>query len=520
MSPTSPGSPRILRAGALVATYEQGSVRNIHCGSREVLRRIYFAVRDQDWNTVPAKITREEILASENGFDIRLSVEHSAQGIDFRWSGVISGTAERGIRFSVEGEAKCEFLRNRIGLCILHPLEFCAGEACQVEHTDGTLEPSRFPDPVSPHQPFLNVRAISHQPYHGVFLEVRMTGDVFETEDQRNWSDGSFKTYSTPLALPYPALVHSGDRVNQQVEVTIGGNLPLTAAAPRDCVEITLDRENPKPVGAVGTVWDRFAKPDSFAHLRVDVDFSDDSWADTLYAAADCKTPLEIAAFPSDVSRDLAALQSVTQRLRPNIARLMIFPKDDTPSQPDAFTTARELFKGVPIGGGSHTHFAELNRKRDRVESVDFVTWPINPRVHAVDDHTMIENLQGQSPAVSTARGFSGHRPLSISPVLVPEFPASSGWIATSLKHLLTAGISSVTYQTGDSILTQICEFRAAAVIPSRSSNPLIADALVLRNSVGEMAWIANFRAEPQTVRIGDQALTLDAYDVRRIEVG
>jgi hypothetical protein len=68
--------------------------------------------------------------------------------------------------------------------------------------------------------------------------------------------------------------------------------------------------------------------------------------------------------------------------------------------------------------------------------------------------------------------------------------------------------------------LTQICEFRAAAVIPSRSSNPLIADALVLRNSVGEMAWIANFRPEPQTVRIGDQALTLDAYDVRRIEVG
>ncbi len=94
-----------------------------------MLRRIYFAVRDQDWNTVPAKIIHEEIVAGENGFNIHLSVEHSAESIDFRWSGVISGTAEHGIRFSVEGEVKSEFLRNRIGLCILHPLEFCVGQS-------------------------------------------------------------------------------------------------------------------------------------------------------------------------------------------------------------------------------------------------------------------------------------------------------------------------------------------------------------------------------------------------------
>ncbi len=384
---------------------------------------------------------------------------------------------------------------------------------------DGIVEPGRFPESVSPHQPFLNVRAISHQPYPGVSLEVRMTGDAFETEDQRNWSDGSFKTYSTPLARPYPVLVHPGDRVKQQVEVTVRGNPPARNATPRDCIEITLDRENPKPVGAVGAVWNHSAKSDSLAHLRVDIDFSDDTWADTLHAAADCERPLEIAAFLSDASRDLAALQSATRRLRLNIARMMIFIKENTSSQPDAFAMARELFKGVPIGGGSHTNFAELNRNRDRVEPLDFVAWPINPRVHAADDRTMIENLEGQSPAISTARGFSGDRPLSISPVLVPKFPASSGWIAGSLKHLLTAGISSVTYQTTDPILTDICEFRAAGVIPSRSSSPLIADALVLRNSAGETAWIANFSPESQTVRIADRTLTLGAYEVRRIEL-
>ena len=38
-------------------------------------------------------------------------------------------------------------------------------------------------------------------------------GDVFEIEDQRNWTDGSFKTYSTPLSLPFPVPVEAWTRM-------------------------------------------------------------------------------------------------------------------------------------------------------------------------------------------------------------------------------------------------------------------------------------------------------------------
>ena len=40
-----------------------------------------------------------------------------------------------------------------------------------------------------------------------------MEGETFETEDQRNWSDASFKTYGTPLHLPFPVEVEEGTRV-------------------------------------------------------------------------------------------------------------------------------------------------------------------------------------------------------------------------------------------------------------------------------------------------------------------
>ena len=39
---------------------------------------------------------------------------------------------------------------------------------------------------------------------------VRFHGEVFESEDQRNWGDYSFKTYSTPQARPKPVAVAPG----------------------------------------------------------------------------------------------------------------------------------------------------------------------------------------------------------------------------------------------------------------------------------------------------------------------
>ena len=58
---------------------------------------------------------------------------------------------------------------------------------------------------MSPHQPFLDIRAIRHEIAPGRALEVRFEGEWFEMEDQRNWSDASFKTYSTPLSRALPA---------------------------------------------------------------------------------------------------------------------------------------------------------------------------------------------------------------------------------------------------------------------------------------------------------------------------
>jgi hypothetical protein len=50
-------------------------------------------------------------------------------------------------------------------------------------------------------------------------VALRFAGDVFEMEDQRNWTDASFKTYGRPLARAFPYRIGPGERVRQSVTI-------------------------------------------------------------------------------------------------------------------------------------------------------------------------------------------------------------------------------------------------------------------------------------------------------------
>ena len=57
----------------------------------------------------------------------------------------------------------------------------------------------------------------------GQVLEADLEGDLFELEDQRNWTDGSFKTYPTPLARSKTRRMRAGEHVRQRVVLRLKG---------------------------------------------------------------------------------------------------------------------------------------------------------------------------------------------------------------------------------------------------------------------------------------------------------
>src|SRR5260370_591449 len=211
---------RILRAGPLSAELEAGNFRHIRYHGREMIRAISFIVRDKNWGTYAPQISQFDFQESSNSF--RVSYEASVEG-EFRYSAVITGDANGSLSFSGKGNAISDFLTNRTGFVVLHPIEGVAGAACKVEHVDWSLEETKFPLLIDPVQPMRALRAITHEFLPGLKVTCRMEGDTFEMEDQRNWTDASYKTYVRPLALPWPYTIAKGEVVDQKVTLTVSG---------------------------------------------------------------------------------------------------------------------------------------------------------------------------------------------------------------------------------------------------------------------------------------------------------
>ena len=73
---------------------------------------------------------------------------------------------------------------------------------------------------------------------------------MFEMEDQRNWSDASYKTYSRPLSLPFPYPIAAGERVRQSVWIGVKEAAP--AVEPSDADLVRLEVGGPVPEIVLG----------------------------------------------------------------------------------------------------------------------------------------------------------------------------------------------------------------------------------------------------------------------------
>jgi hypothetical protein len=183
-----------LKAGALSVIYENGNIRYISVGNCELIRMIYSAVRDREWLTIKPEISDEIIEAYEDSFKITYNCRYQSDEIDFLAIYSIEGFADNTLVFSFEGEALNTFEKSRIGFCVLHPAEYFAGKQCIIAHSDGTGETLTFPVYICPDQPFLDISSMKWK-YNDIVSSLFFSGDIFETEDQRNWTDDSYKTY-------------------------------------------------------------------------------------------------------------------------------------------------------------------------------------------------------------------------------------------------------------------------------------------------------------------------------------
>ncbi len=542
-----------LRAGNLVAVFdpETAALRYLRLGKTEVLRGIYAAVRDKNWGTVPFELKNLSLKQQEDSFILDFDSVHLQNDIHFVWHGCITGKPDGTVSFHFNGEAKSSFRRNRIGFCVLHPMD-AAGAACTIEHTDGRHSKGNFPLTISAQQPFLNIRSISHELANGLRAKVTLKGDTFEMEDQRNWTDASFKTYCTPLDDPFPVLVKKGEKLTQTITVETRGNAKADKENEATLnFSLTGQSTSLPDIGLGGTqraldfVELYRLKQLKVAHLRVDLNLQQEY---TLYLeqkiseATELACKLELAIHLS--ANTAAELQALKQRLHHRnvpIVRILIFHHDEKSTSKQTLELARSYLEDYVLVGGSNAFFTELNRERPDPNALDLVTYSLNPQVHAFDDASLVETLPAQAVTVASAETFCGAKPIILSPITFkmrfnPNATDDSSlnveqqidkrqhslfgaaWTLGSLKYLLQTNVVSLTYfETAgklglmpDSktvyplyhVFADLAEYHQAEVMLSCSSHPLLIEGLCLRQGNKHRYMFTNFTTEIQHIRL------------------
>ena len=414
------GPARDFTCGALTFRLEAGAIRRLCFDGIEVVRLVDAPIRDADWRTLPVEETggdcteaagvlrlARRFRSSDGTFDGGLTLEARAT----------AATAEVALDLTLT--ARRAAVVNRAGFVLLHPLEGVTGTALRVRHPNGRASETRFPMRISPAQPVSDIAGLAHE-VRGITVEIDFSGETFEMEDQRNWTDASFKTYCRPLARPRPFDLEAGAVVRQRIAITLSraGTIPAPAAprAPAARVrlpEILLAHEpalGGPPAGDLGDF--------ALAGLALRVDAA----APVFDLPVVAPVTLEIIADETgDVLRvaRLAAAAGLRPRRVVALPRSYLTshqPEGPWPdSRPDALIAeARAAFPGVGIGGGMLTNFTEFNRCPPDPAAIDFATFGTTAIVHAGDDTSVLETLEALPDVLASAAALVPGRPLHL----------------------------------------------------------------------------------------------------------
>jgi hypothetical protein len=228
------GKRRILSAGPITALFDNGALRYIRYRGVEVLRGIAYLLRDQNWGTYGPVIDKLKIAQGKDGFSISYTATAKDKAQGLRYDAKIEAKANGTLVFSATGTPLTDFLTNRTGFVVLHPLIGVVGEPVEIVHTDGRKRKGRFPKFISPGQPVFEIRSLKHTVMPGVTATVLMEGNKFEMEDHRNWMDASYKTYVCSLLDPWPYTLKKAEPFTQSITLRIEGK-PRAGKAAKAC---------------------------------------------------------------------------------------------------------------------------------------------------------------------------------------------------------------------------------------------------------------------------------------------
>ncbi|WP_432510628.1 hypothetical protein [Kineococcus sp. SYSU DK001] len=502
-----------------------GSLSNLTFDGVDVLRAVRAVVRDRDWRTAPSAVSTLDVRGTDLLLTGTFDDDGGEDAVHGDWTLTARATGDT-LTVDFTGTTRTAFSRNRFGLVVLHRTDD-AGRELHVRHPDGTSTTTAFPVDIAPHQPARGIAALAWS-RPGADVALEFSGDVFEMEDQRNWTDASFKTYSTPLDEPFPVALPAGAVVRQRVVV----RATATAAEPAP---------EPGPVALVasGTAlpqWGTTGPVDGFdGPLLVELLLADPAWQADLDRAHRIGRPLDVRLVtddPDEVRAALPALAGVP------VVRLGAHSATRHVTTAGLWDALCEDTSGAERVAGARSHFTELNRTLAQLPpDAAGVVFASTPQMHDTGRDQVVEAVDVQRlTAVQAVRSAAG-RPVHVGPVTARArynavattpwrpgrdrtpadprtgAPAFTAWVVASAAAFAVDGVATVVF--GDVEGTGADAVRLLAPLAGRErldpDGPLPPGVHVLagRGPDGDRVLVANLGPGTRTVVVGGATFTV-----------
>jgi D-apionolactonase len=478
---------KTFRTGNWSVKLRDDELAEISYNSQIILRSVRALIRDQDWNT--PGIVVEEVTQNENHLAIRIS----SSGFGAMFTGkitfsVIADVAE--IEMSLVSSS--DYLANRIGFNLLHPPAL-AGTKLSVLHSNKEIEESIFPIKISPNQPVMDIAGLSWR-QGSLAVNLALTGDVFEMEDQRNWTDASYKTYSRPLSLPFPYPVASGETITQKLVIFVIQSEAAEKPKQNSTNRILLSQQGKFPSIQLGAATNAVAadvKPTSQADLLavpllLEVDLRTKNWKAALAAVAKHKEGIDLRIICQAGAQEKDFDELLDQIKSLKILRIAVFDAEQHIWLEQINTKLSTAMQRRGISAtqlaGARSHFTELNRNFTKVpENCSGITFSITPMFHALNTEQLVESIAMQRLVTQQAVEMAAGKEVHVGPVtLRPRFnnvatkapeipevtdlakgygaewfgnsdgrqqsPELAAWTVASAAAIAIAGVNSITF--------------------------------------------------------------------------
>ncbi len=431
---------------------ESGQLRYLSVGPYELLRGIYGSVRRPDWGTVVPKLTDFSNRVTRDSFTCKFTASHKDDVMDFTWRGTITGQVVGGgqveIEYHLEGTVPSDQMTNRLGLCLLHPASL-KGIPAEIQHTDDSKETIPFPIFIKPDQPFKDTKAISYKVGNGIKFRVELSGDNFETEDQRNYGDGSFKTYChwQETGSPYP--VKKGQVISNRAKIIINPMSPQVLE--------TIPTETEGELPSLGTL---FKRQMSASEMNTLMGFHLNHGVATTDGMKSAKQGGGTVFLQSDKIEALSDLASNDG---------LLFSPAGQWQKLKGVTGTRKFVQ-------SKGWFMEMNAARPNFEALDGAALGLQPKTHQFDTETMMESAWVIPDQVSSARNM-GAKTVLVGPVRLSDEPDPRTYGIESALFALAVVANSVkakadylTLFDADTLLRSPAAF-VLSMLSDRTSN-------------------------------------------------